>query len=273
MRRLLVPLLGLVALALPGCASLAPEPATPAPGHLGQILASGELRVGLTGNQPPLNMRNRAGEIFGFEVDIARALGDSMGLETRLVPLPFAELLPALERGDVDIVISGMTITAERNARVAFAGPYLVSGKSILTRSPELARAETVAELDSAGRTYVALAGSTSESFVKRRLPSAQLRGTPDYDSAVEMVRKGEVDALVADFPFCAVSILRFPGEGLAMLHSPLTIEPLGVALPPRDPLFVNLVENYLDTLEETGLLARLKVRWFSDGSWVSELR
>lgn len=273
LRRLFPFLLGLAALALQGCVAVAPQPESSGASRLDQIVESRELRVGLTGSQPPLNMRNRSGEIFGFEVDLVRALAESMGLEIRLVPLPFAELLPALERGEVDLVISGMTITVERNARVAFAGPYLVSGKSILTRSPELAQAETADQLDSAERTYAALAGSTSESFVKQELASAQLVSTPDYDTAVEMVRKGEVDALVADFPFCVVSILRFPDEGLAMLHSPLTLEPLGIALPPGDPLFVNLVQNYLATLEKTGLLARLKVRWFSDGSWVSELR
>ncbi len=56
------------------------------------------------------------------------------------------------------------------------------------------------------------------------------------------------------------------------MLTTPFTLEPLGIALPAEDPLFVNLVENYLSTLEGTGLLTQLKARWFSDGSWVAEL-
>lgn len=271
-RRLFDLLAGLGIAALLGCQAIAPPTPAPEAGRLDQILTSRELRVGLTGNQPPLNMRNRSGEIVGFEVDVARALADSMGVAPRFVPLTFAELLPALERGEVDLVISGMTITAERNARVAFAGPYLVSGKSILTKSGELAQAQTTSQLDAPGRTYAALAGSTSEGFVRGALSSAQLRTTPDYDSAVELVRAGEVDALVADFPICLVSMLRFPDEGLVMLSSPLTIEPLGIALPPGDPLFVNLVQNYLQTLEETGLLAGLKARWFTDGSWVAEL-
>jgi polar amino acid transport system substrate-binding protein len=59
---------------------------------------------------------------------------------------------------------------------------------------------------------------------------------------------------------------------GLKALATPFTIEPLGIALPPDDPLLVNLVTNYLNTLERTGLLTRFKARWFSDGSWVSEL-
>ena len=110
--------------------------------HLERISARGELRVGLSGDQPPLNMRTKQGEIVGFEVDLVRALAGAMGLEVRLVEMPFADLLSALERDEVDLVISGMTITPERNARVAFAGPYMVSGKSLLSKSAEVTGVE-----------------------------------------------------------------------------------------------------------------------------------
>lgn len=268
---LLVALLG--AMLSLGCATLAPGPGSRSDtGILDHILAAGELRVGLTGAQPPLNMRNRQGEIIGFEVDIARALADSMGLEMRLVPLPFTDLLGALERREVDLVISGMTITVERNARAAFVGPYLVSGKSLLTKSAVLAEAHSVSDLDRTELSYAALSGSTSEAFVVHQLSKAAIRGTEDYESAMKLLRQGEVDAIVADFPFCMLSKLRYPEDGFATLPSPLTVEPLGIALPSGDPLFMNLVQNYVRTLQETGLLARLKSRWFADGSWVSEL-
>jgi polar amino acid transport system substrate-binding protein len=242
------------------------------PSRLDQILASGELRVGLSGNQPPLNMKNVRGEIVGLEVDLIQELAGSMGLKVRFVEMPFAQLLPALESNKVDLVISGMTITPERNARAAFAGPYLVSGKSVLSRSEEISDVETAEALDRPERTYAALAGSTSEKFVKTSMPSATLVTTPDYDTAVQMVIAGKVDALVADFPICAVSVLRYPEENLSMLVTPFTVEPLGIALPPDDPLFVNLVQNYLRTLENTGILVQLKARWLNDGDWVAEL-
>jgi polar amino acid transport system substrate-binding protein len=88
-------------------------------------------------------MRSRSGNIIGLEIELVKALASSMGLRAALVQKPFAELLPALEQGDVDLVISGMTITPERNARVAFAGPYLISGKSVLSKSRRIASVET----------------------------------------------------------------------------------------------------------------------------------
>ena len=240
--------------------------------RLQRVLESRELRVGLSGSQPPLNMKNKRGEIIGLEVDMVEALAHAMGLEVRLVVTPFAGLLPALEKGEVDLVISGMTITPERNARVAFAGPYFISGKSVLSKSKKIASAESTSALDDPSHSYAALAGSTSEKFVKDMLPQAKLVTTLDYDSAVQMVIDDEVDALVADFPICKVSVLRHPEAGLSALMTPFTVEPLGIALPPGDPLFVNLVQNYLTTLENTGMLTQFKAKWFSYGSWVSEL-
>ena len=270
MRPLRVLLLGLLVLALGACQSFPTR--APRSERLQRVLESRELRGGLSGNQPPLNMKNKRGEIIGLEVDLVKALAHAMGLEVRLVVTPFADLLPALEEGELDMVISGMTITPERNARVAFAGPYFISGKSVLSKSKKIASVESASALDDPSRTYAALAGSTSEKFVKDVLPQAQLVTTSDYDAAVQMVIDDAVDALVADFPICKVSMMRHTDAGLSALMTPFTVEPLGIALPPGDPLFVNLVQNYLTTLENTGMLTQFKAKWFSYGSWVSEL-
>jgi polar amino acid transport system substrate-binding protein len=272
MRPLRAILTGLIVFALLACQAIPGPYGSATSTRLERILESRELRVGLSGNQPPLNMRNKQGEIIGLEVDLVTALAQSMGLEARLVTRPFSELLSSLEKNEVDLVISGMTITPERNARVAFAGPYFISGKSVLAKSEKMTNVDSSTELDDPNRTYVALAGSTSEDFVKDLMPQAKLVTTPDYDTAVKMVLEDEADALVADFPICTVSVLRHPEAGLSTLVTPFTVEPLGIALPADDPLFVNLVENYLNTLEQTGLLTRFKARWFSNGSWVSEL-
>jgi polar amino acid transport system substrate-binding protein len=272
--RLLVSCLLVVTLgACQSLSSSAPsEAAASAPDRIERILSSGELRVGLTGSQPPMNMRNKTGEIVGLEVDLVQALAKSMGLEARLMLMPFADLLPALERGDLDMVVSGMTITPERNARVAFAGPYFISGKSVLSKSEKLAKVTDATVLDDPARSYAALKDSTSEQFVKDVMPKAKLVATDDYDEAVQMVIDGSVDALIADFQICAVSVFRYPEAELSALMTPFTVEPIGIALPADSPLLVNLVDNYLDTLEYTGLLARYKAKWMSHGPWVDEL-
>ena len=108
--------------------------------------------------------------------------------------------------------------------------------------------------------------------FVQTFIPEALLFATADYQEAVQMVIDGKADAMVADFPICALSQMRFPDAGLATLAEPMTIEPIGIALAPGDSLFVNMVTNYLSALEGIGLLDALETKWFEDGGWLIQL-
>ncbi len=271
MRRLVSGLIGSI-LALTALVALAGTAAAQGSKNLSRIVESGELRVGLSANQPPLNVRSKSGDIIGLEPDLARLLAGSMGVKVKFVARPFSELIPALEKGELDLVMSGMTITPERNLRVAFVGPYFISGKSILTRSSSLAASDEPGDIDSEDVTLAALEGSTSQTFVEVFVPKAKLVKVVDYDGGVSLLRDGKVDALVADFPITVLSVLRYGDEGLVTLSSPLTIEPIGIALPPDDFLFVNLVENLMASLEATGDLERLRSTWFESGAWLADL-
>ena len=78
---------------------------------------------------------------------------------------------------------------------------------------------------------------------------------------------------MVADYPLCAVSLVRFPDAGLVSGFSLLTYEPLGVALPGNDPLLLNWVTNFLGRMEGTGTLELMRDRWIDDASWVEQLK
>jgi polar amino acid transport system substrate-binding protein len=238
---------------------------------MAQILSSGKLRVAVSADRAPLNFANASGEIVGFEVDIVKALATAMGLELSLERVPFAELLASVESGRADLAISGLTMTPERNARVAFAGPYFVSGMSVLSRSTEISGVQDPETLDVAGRRYAAVSGSTSEHFIRDFLPSAQLVTVGDYDEGVQAVIGGKADALFADYLACAVAVWSHPEAGLSMPSTPFTVEPLGIVVPPDAPLLLNLVENYLATLDYTGLLASYRAKWLADGEWLVE--
>jgi polar amino acid transport system substrate-binding protein len=77
---------------------------------------------------------------------------------------------------------------------------------------------------------------------------------------------------MVADYSICMLSILRHPDSGLATLDMPLTIEPVGMALPPQDFLMHNMVDNYISALQMAGVMEELENKWFKDGSWLIRL-
>lgn len=268
--------LALAATLVTGCSALKPaetsEPGgTPSP-TIARIRARGEIVVAMSGTQPPLNSTEPSGEVIGLEPDIARLLADALGVELRTVTKPFNALLPALKAGEVDAVISGMTMTPERNLEVAFVGPYFVSGKSVLAKAKTIKAIDETADLDNPNMRLAVLAGSTSETFVQELLPKAKMIPTATYEDGVQLVLKDEADALVADFPYCVLQVLERPEAKLVTLGEPFTYEPLGIALPANDALFTNLVTNFLITMEGTGRLFEMKVRWFSDGPWLDEM-
>jgi len=239
---------------------------------LDRILQKGEIVVGTAGSMPPLNMTTKDGKVIGLEPDLAKAIANAMGVKLRLETMPFSELLPSLENGDLDMIMSWMTITSKRNLKVAFVGPYLMSGKAFLTKIKTIAAVDDTTVLNSPGTKLAALKGSTSQLFVETVLFNTTLVPVRDYDEGVDMVIRDEVHALVADYPICVISVVRYPDKGLMSVNTPLTYEPLGIALPANDPHLLNWMENYLKSLEGSGALNELKKRWVEDVSWLNRL-
>ena len=239
---------------------------------LERVLESGELRVGVSGSQPPMNVKSRTGEIIGLEADLAQLFADAFGVQVRFVERPFADLLDALRGGEADIVMSSVAIIPQRSLETAFVGPYMISGRSLLTKSRVLAEARSTDSLNRPALRLAALARSTSALFITNNLPEATLVPVQEYDAAVQMILDDEIDGLVADMPICVLSVLRYPNRGLVTLEQPLDVEPIGIALSPEDARFKDLLQSYLAAFEGTGLMDQLRQKWLEDGSWIAAL-
>ncbi len=262
----------LLALLATGCATTGTTGGKGASANLERIQQQGELVVGVTGNMPPMNMKEKSGKITGLDVDLARIMASAMGVDLRLEAMPFSDLLPALQAGNVDAVISNMTMTPERNLKAAFVGPYFESGKCVLSKIETLARAKEVDTLNQANVKLTALRGSTSQVFVEELAPKAQFTPATDYDEAVNLVLNDQVHAMIADYPICVVSVLRHKDAGLVSVVTTLIYEPIGIALPPGDVQFINWTENFLHRMEETNQLEVLRRRWFERDDWMNRL-
>lgn len=260
---------------LTACAQMQQTPSVAGPGVspvIDRIVNKGSLVVGTAGDMPPLNMTTKDGDVIGLEIDLAQYIAGAMGVRLKTETMPFSKLMPALQAGKVDMIMSGMTMTSKRNLKVAFVGPYFASGKAFLTKFKTIAAVKTPAEINSPDTKLTALKASTSQEFVEEFISKATLFAAEDYDEGVNMVLAGKVDAMVADYPICVVSVLRYPDADLVSLITPLTYEPIGVAIPAGDPLLINWLQNYLDYLEESGAMDSLRERWFARGSWLEKL-
>ncbi len=269
MTRRLAPLTLILALALALALSAPPAQAGPV---LDRIKQRGLLVVGTDPTYPPLSVRAADGTIIGYEMDLARYLARALKVKLEIKAMPFNQLLPALQKGEVDLVLAGMTITPPRNSRVMFAGPHLVTGQSVLVDRKLALTIKSPASLNRPDITLAVDKGSTSEMAARDLLPKAKLVIAANQEDALKMLLEGQVQVVMADYPFCAVASFRYADQGIVTLDKPFTFEPLGIALSPKDPLLHNLVQNFLLLLQGSGRLQELQKHWFKDAGWMKRL-
>ena len=170
------------------------------------------------------------------------------------------------------MIMSNMSITPERTEKAHFVGPYMMTGKSILTRNSVLAEAQDTGAFNRDDLKLAAVANSTSAVFISENAPAAKLTETESSDEAVALLLAGKVDGVVADMSVTKLAVLRNRGSGLVTLKQPLTMEPVGIAVSKTDPEFQNLVDNFLGAFGKTGVLTQLRKKWFEDGDWIAAL-
>lgn len=238
---------------------------------LADIVDDGVLKVAMSGDQPPYNVKSRAKTLIGYDVDLARALASAMQVKLEIVEVPFGDLMSTLNSGKADMVISGMAITAQRTQEATFIGPYNVSGKSILSTREVM---EKVAQegFNNESNRVVALKNSTSKTFAEKKMPKATISSISNYEEGVKLILEGKADALVADMAICKLAVLRNPNTNLVTSQKPMSIEPIGIAIASGNPQLENIVSNYLVTFERMGILATLQDKWFENGNWIVAL-
>ncbi|GGA69252.1 cysteine ABC transporter substrate-binding protein [Neiella marina] len=239
---------------------------------LDRVLDRGVVKVAMTGDQPPFNVVSRSGMFIGYDVDLAQALANAMNVELEIIKVPFPELISALQAGKADMVISGMSITSQRSKQVSFVEPYMVSGKSLLATSERMAQLEQDGGFNRLGIKVAALKSSTSKTLVQLNIPKAEIVGVNNYEEAIQLIRDRKVDALFADMAICKLAVLRNPNDDFVTLQRPLSMEPIGVAVPHGDLHFFNLVRNFMVSYERVGLMTKLRSKWFDNGEWLAQL-
>ena len=230
-----------------------------------RIQKSGELVLGTSANMEPMTFKQSDGTLAGMDIDMAELMANAMKVKLVIKIMPFDELIQALHSGKVDVVIYNMTINPSRNMDVAFVGPYLTSGKCVVTKEETLAKADEAGDLDIKDVRLAVLKGSTSETFVRTLMPKAAVRTIGNNQEGAEMVASGKASGMLTDLPVCLATIKNNPDAGFVTVVSLLSYEPIGIAVQGNDPLFINWTENFLERITQTALLDVLAVKWFGD--------
>jgi polar amino acid transport system substrate-binding protein len=240
---------------------------------LGTIMKRGELVVGMEAGYMPFEMRNKAGDIVGFDVDMMKAAAKAMGVKLRLVNTNWDGIIPALLTKKYDIIASGMTVTQERNLKVNFAEPYIHVGQTILIRKALGDEITTYRQLNNKKYIVASKLGTTGEQATKKWISRAQYRSYETEQEGVMEVISGRIDAFVYDLPFQAIMASDKAKGKVIHLDKPFTFEPLGWAIRRGDPDFLNWLNNFLYQTKNDGTYDKIYDKWFKSVEWQKDLK
>ncbi len=240
---------------------------------LDDILERGVLRVGMEPGYMPFEMTNKKGEIIGFDVDMAKAMAKAMGVELELVSTAWDGIIPALITKKFDIIMSGMTLTQERNMKISFADPYIVIGQSILVDKKHAGKVKSYKDLNDKKFKVASKLGTTGEQATKRMIPNATYISFETEQEGVMDLVNGKIDAFVYDLPYNAIAFAEKSQGKLFLLDEPFTYEPLAWAVNRGNADFINWLNNFLAQAKNDGTYDRIYKKWFKSDAWLKELQ
>ena len=234
-----------------------------------KIQKEGVLRVGMS-TFVPWAMKDKQGNLVGFEIDVAKKLAADMGVTAEFVPTAWSGIIPALLTGKFDVIIGGMGITPERNLKVNFTMPYEFSGMSMVAHKKKAAGFSSLADFNKPAVTIAVRMGTTAEQAAKKFMPKAKFKLFENESQALQELNLGRVHAVVSSAPMPAFHALKFPDKLFVPIKENFTKEPIGFALRKGDYDALNFFNNWILINHASGWLKERQAYWFETKEWES---
>jgi len=253
-------------LALASCTSQEePQKEPVAESAIEQIAKRGVIKVGMD-VFVPWAMKDKKGELIGFEIDMAKKLAEDMGVKVEFVPTKWSGIIPALITGKFDVLIGGMTITTQRNLKINFTRPYYYTEQGLMAHKKKAAGFK-VADFNSPDVTIAARLGSTAAVAAKQRFPKAKLRLFDDEPAAVQELRNGNVHAMVSAQPLPSSTALEYP-DTIMVYDEVMMLEAIGIGVRKGDFDTLNLINNWIEINRNNGWIQGRYAYWFKSKDW-----
>ncbi|MCZ6725221.1 MAG: transporter substrate-binding domain-containing protein [Thaumarchaeota archaeon] len=239
------------------------------------------LVVGTSTPFPPFEFKNEAGEVVGFDIDLAREVANALGLDLEIRDLSgpvigFDALIPTLGSGGVDMIAAGMSINSERTEYVDFSIPYYDANQGILVRRDSLFSCpSSVCEAEHLeGVKIIIQIGTTSQSWVEsnlpgiitdpnRRLATDEIIQVSDLDLIIKLLLEGEADVAILDEP-AAEGFAKQDIANLRVAGRLITDEQYALVVQKGDPQnLLPTINEVITELMRSGRYDELIAKWF----------
>jgi len=233
------------------------------PSKLDAILASGMVRVGVTGDYAPFALRDAAGAVTGLDIDMAQSLATAMGVKLEIVPTKWADLLTDIAADKFDIGMGGISVTLARQKAAFFSTAVMRTGKSAIARCDMKAKFGSLAEIDRPGVKVITNPGGTNEKFDRATLKSAEIVMFPTNTGIWAELIAGHADVMITDNVETRLQQKLHPELCAINPDKPFDFGELGYLLP-RDVALKSWVDLWLHVATETGETGRITAKWLN---------
>ncbi|MFJ6654228.1 amino acid ABC transporter substrate-binding protein [Microbacterium sp. NPDC091313] len=259
---LLAAALGVAALALTACSGGASAPAGSAAGADADygLVSDGTLTVATEGTYRPFSFHDASGELTGFDVEIATAVADKLGLQVRFQETQWDAIFAGLDAGRFDLIGNQVTINADREAKYLFSAPYTVSRGVVVTTDSDDS-ITSFADLD--GKTTAQ--SLTSNWYELATSSGAKVEAVEGWAQAVALLQQGRVDATINDqLTYLDYEKTNSP-TGLKIAAETDDTSSSAFAFTKDKQALVDAVDGALAELREDGTLAQISEKYFGE--------
>jgi len=231
------------------------------------IVKRGRLLVGMS-TFVPWAMRDKNGDLIGWEVDVSKQIAKDIGVEVDLVPTAFDGIIPALIAGKFDLIATGLTITPKRALTINFSRPYAHSGTTLLANKKLAGNFKTLDDFNKPDVTIAARRGSTGELLVRRLFPKATLRLFDDEQLANQEVINGNAHAASAQPPRPYLLQAKYPDVVFVPFDRLLGTNSDAFAIRKGDLDTLSFLDSWIEYHTADGWLEDRHDYWFKSAAW-----
>ncbi len=232
------------------------------PGTLARVVHDGTLRVCTPGDYKPFSFQHKPGEFEGLDIDLVQTLAASMNAKPQFIKTTWANLLPDFAAGKCDIAVGGISVSLERQKQAYFSAPYMVNGKTPITRCENVSKFQSIADIDKPTVRVIANPGGSNEKFARTKLPHAKLTMHGENVTIFDEIIKGNADVFVTEAAEAIVQSRLHPELCAVNPDKPLQYAEMAYLLPNGDDIFKHYVDQWLHLSKATGDYAQLETKW-----------
>ncbi|MFK8080742.1 MAG: transporter substrate-binding domain-containing protein [Granulosicoccus sp.] len=234
------------------------------------IKKRGAIKIGLSIFKP-WSMRDKNGELIGFELDVGNKLAEDMGVEAEFIPTAWDGIIPALVAGKFDVIISGMTTTPQRNLTINFTDPYAYSGLTILANT-KMTEGMSLEDYNSSDVTFTARRGATPAALIAEMFPEAELLLFDEDGASTQEVLNGKAHATMASEPTPSSEARRYPEVLNVPFDTAFSATGESFGLRKGDPDALNFFNNWININTRNGWLKARNDYWFRGVEWEDQV-